>query len=278
MQKKRVKQLSNVSIALSLYDSIVKNNDWDRPEDAWKGIAKLLLSCDTWGVGEMVRFREYILYRERNDLTNPNTKASKDAVKLTNYLADQLGVPRINTCDFIGDYYRHDKIKYKQPHNLVGNSFRSLLVHVLNKYGDQGITYEEEVDPHKEFPGYNFGSRSKNPRIDIVARRGNNTVALISARWRYRHDRVDMIDEAHSYKPPALRLNSNAKFYAWTGEFSPSRLDKVLKNCPPQHSNGIIDAMVHFAPKLLTDGLGTNGRTHELKSLHWLIDETKQWS
>ena len=94
-----------------------------------------------------------------------------------------------------------------QPHNLAGHAFRSLTVHILEIFGDKGTTYAEEVSPYVEFPGQHFGTRSRSPKIDIVARRGKVTAALISSRWRYRHDRVDVVEEATAYAPAACRHN-----------------------------------------------------------------------
>ena len=199
------------------------------------------------------------------------------AAELTTFLAKELGVPRSDLCKEIGAYWRHPGIANRQPHNLAGHAFRSLNVHILETFGDQGITYVEEVNPHDEFPGQQFTTRSKEPKIDIVARRGNVTVALISTRSRYRHDRVDVVEEAMAYGTAARRHNPGCHFYASVGEFAPNRLEKVLRNCPPAQPRGALTAAVHFAPHLISSGLGENGRMMQLKGLDWLIDETFSW-
>jgi len=127
------------------------------------------------------------------------------------------------------------------------------------------------------FPGGNFKGRSKQPKIDIVAYKQNSPVALLSCRWRFRHDRVDVIDEAQNYVPIARRQFANCRFYACVGEFSAARLDKILKNAAPSDKNPLIDACVHFAPRLLTEGLGENGRLQHIKGLDWLAEESKSW-
>ncbi len=60
------------------------------------------------------------------------------------------------------------------------------------------------------------------------------------------------------------------------GEFSPARLEKVLKNAVGAGLNPSIDGAVHFNPDLITNtkALGENGRTAGLEALEWLIDET----
>ena len=52
---------------------------------------------------------------------------------------------------------------------------------------------------------------------------------------------------------------------------------RVLSNCPPAQPHGALTAAVHFAPQLITGGLGENGRMVHLQSLEWLIGETASW-
>ena len=171
---------------------------------AWHGIARLLLSCDTWRNGWQP-FHDRVVYRESNEFrvgaSGPNA-VMRRAETLTGFLAEELGIPHADLCNEIAVYWRHRKIAGLQPHNLLGHAFRSLTVHILETFGDQDITYAEEVSPHDEFPGPQFTTRSRDPKIDIVARRGGVTVALISSRWRFRHDRVDVVEEALATHPP----------------------------------------------------------------------------
>ena len=235
--------------------------------------------CNIWRHGWQP-FHGVVVYRESNDFKTgalgPNA-VMRRAEALTSFLAIGLGVPRANLCNEIATYWRHLDIADLQPHNLAGHAFRSLTVHILETFGDPGITYAEEVSSYDEFPGQQFTTRSQEPRIDIVARRGDVTVALISSRWRYRHDRVDVVEEAMAYAPAARRHNPGCRLYASVGEFAPNRLDKVLSNCPPAQPHGALTAAVHFAPQLVTGGLGENGRMVQLQSLDWLIGETFSW-
>lgn len=266
---------ANAQTAVDMYEELRRVHRWDAA-NAWKGIALLLLTCDRW-VGEWRPFHGAVVFRETNDFRVRNgseNKTLRQARGLTEYLGKSLVVDDV--CESVGLYWKKPEIATLQPHNLLGHAFRSLVSHVLQSYGTTGITYSEEVDPHEEFPGLQFSTRSKNPRIDIVARKGNRTVALISARWRFRHDRVDLVDEALAYAP-ARRQHADLKFYAVVGEFSASRNEKVLKHCPPASTNPAIAALVHFCPDLLSGGLGENGRMAALKSLEWLIAETGNW-
>ena len=268
----------NAQLAIDMYEAQRAQRGWSAAT-AWQGIARLLLSCDTWRHGWQP-FHDVVVYREANDFKTgargPNV-VMRRADALTGFLAGELGVARADLCNRIAAYWRHPDVADLQPHNLAGHAFRSLTVHILETFGDKGITYAEEVSPYDEFPGQQFATRSRDPKIDIVARRGKVTVALISSRWRYRHDRVDVVEEAMAYAPAARRHNPGCRLYASVGEFAPNRLDKVLSNCPPAQPRGALTAAVHFAPQLITVGLEENGRMVHLRSLEWLVGETFSW-
>ena len=271
----------NAQTAVALYHQLRGNSRWTI-QNAWYGIAQLLLTSNVYrsGVGWQP-FHNVIVYRESNDFkTNANGAPNaviERAEAMTVYLAALLGVSRSRINDHVGLYWNQPQIGALQPHNLVGHAFRSLIVTVLETFGDPGIVYQEEVDPGAEFPGFTFTTRSPDARIDIMARRDGHLVALLSTRWRYRHDRVDLVDEAMAYAPPARRQNPKCKLYAVVGEFAPSRLHKVLANCPPEIENSALSATVHFAPELIWHGLGENGRTKHLRNLEWLIQQTHLW-
>jgi hypothetical protein len=261
--------------------------EWSKAQ-AWRGIAMLLLSCDVWDGGEYHRLAtlrghagvpDVVVYRERNDFKAPGgvpNATVRRAVDLSRYLATELGVPEGELCATIGSFYRTPVISTMQPHNIVGHSFRSICVEILKHYGNPDITYEEEVDPSAVFPGYSFDTRSKEAKLDIMASRNGIPVALISARWRFRHDRVDVPEEMLAYGPAARRTNRECALYALVGEFSPVRLEKLLAHSPPAR-NAILNAAVHFAPNLISEGLHENGRLRELRSLEWLVDQTFSW-
>ncbi len=271
----------NAETAVNLYELLHQAHKWTAA-NSWQGIARLLLTTRVWRSGQGWQpFHDVVVYRESNDFKItasglPNLVVRR-AEALTQYLAEQLGVPRQEIDEHIGVYWRQPVIGGLQPHNLVGHAFRSLVVTILQHFGDPGLTYEEEVDPHTEFPGFQFATRSAQPKLDIVARRKGRLVALVSTRWRYRHDRVDLVDEALAYAPAARRQNAHCRLYAVIGEFAPTRLGKVLANCPPAMPHAALSAAVHFAPELLWNGLRENGRTANLKNLEWLVQQSGQW-
>lgn len=271
----------NAQLAVDLYNQLLQVHGFTAAS-AWHGIARLLLTTNVYRSGTGWQpFHNVVVYRESNDFKfnsagTPNAVLQR-AEALTLYLAAQLGVPRAGINDHIGLYWNQPIISTLQPHNLVGHAFRSLVVTILQAFGDPSIVYGEEVDPHGEFPGFQFATRSPDAKLDIVARRDGHLVALLSTRWRYRHDRVDLVDEALAYAPAARRQNHNCTLYAVIGEFAPNRLHKVLANCPPAITNAALSAAVHFAPELIWYGLQENGRTTHLRNLEWLIQQTHEW-
>lgn len=188
----------NAHLAVALFDALLERAGWGQSE-AWKGIASLLLTCDLQGRRQWEPFHDVVVYRESNDFevlaSGPNSHLRK-AEKLTQYLAEQLGVPRPELCAAIAQYWRHPQVSALQQHNLVGNAFRSLVTRSLELFGGNDITYVEEQSARALFTGHNLITRSENPKIDIVAFRADKPVAMLSTRWRFRHDRVDLTDEA----------------------------------------------------------------------------------
>lgn len=269
----------NAQLAVRLFHQICDERG-HTASDAWKAVARLLLSCEIWRDGERRPFHGVVVHRESNDFKVRNGRPSaaiRDAERLSSFLAGELGCPRDSVCGEISRFWREPSVAPLQPNNLVGNAFRSLIAESLARFGNREIRYEEECDPRALYPGAHFATRSANPKIDIVGFRGTTPVALISARWRFRHDRVDIPDEAIAYSTAARRVFPGTRFYGVIAEFSGARIEKVLKHAPPAHPNPSISAVVHLEPRLVSEGLGENGRIAHLKSLAWLIAETASW-
>jgi hypothetical protein len=270
----------NAQLAVDQYNGLQAQYQWTA-ETAWEGIARMLLSCEVYIAQTGWRpFHNVVTYVDSNRFTKGDDgphATLRRAEHLTAYLAHQIGIPREDLCANIGLYWNHPDIRPLQPNNPLGHAYRSLVTNALQCFGDPEITYAEEVDPHIEFPGQIFTTRSKRAKIDIVARRQNRTVALLTVRWRVRHDRLDVVDEAMAYAPAAHRHNPHSKVYAVLAEFDGGRLRKVLDNCPPIIPHAAISAAVHFAPQLISEGLQENGTLQHLRSLAWLIGETFVW-
>lgn len=278
----------NAQLAVDEFIRLADKFGWDKAE-CWKGIVILLLSCDVWrdGYVRLGTLRKHkgvpdcVVFREANDfkLTSkgvPNATVRR-GLALTDYLAVQLGVNPKDLCDSIGRFFKMPPIDDLQPNNVRGHAFRSIVCAALERYGSKKIAFEEEIDVHKEFPGYRLDTRSADAKLDIIARKDGIPVALISVRWALRHDRVDIVEEALSYGPAARRSNRNCSLYGVVGECAPDRLLKVLDHVPELARNPSVDACVHYHPDLIWKGLDVNGNTVHLKSLEWLIDESFKW-
>jgi hypothetical protein len=203
----------------------------------------------------------------------PNT-ALREAQLIGDYIATQMAIPRADLDTTIGSFIMGLGV---QPNNPRGHAFRSIVAELLSRYGDQQLLIEEEVDPHPLFPGFVFGLRSKKPRIDIVVYRARKIVALCSARWTYRHDRVDMLEEAVNYMAAARRVNQNCKFFGITAEVNPARLRKVLSQTAPVNPNPAMDRLVHLHVPLATTVIGHNGTLAELWDLVDWVKDSANW-
>jgi len=144
---------TNSQLAVDLYDDLLHHFQWSARE-AWQGIARLLLSCEVYRYG-WVAPHDVVSYVESNRLTasgvGPNATL-KRAKSLSDCLADQLNISRSDICRSIGTYWRQPQIRESQPNNLVGRAFRSLVVNVLQRFGDPSLAYEEWADAPAEFP------------------------------------------------------------------------------------------------------------------------------
>ena len=207
---------------------------------------------------------------------SPNQEArNSQAVAIR--IAEALGVPESQLCGELGQFFQQPEIKNRQPNNLRGHAFRSIVAAAIDRFGPPEIHVQEEQSPFDWFPGFEYAARGKRPRIDILVSRRSRPVALITTRWIYRHDRVDIIEEALAYMPAARRVNGNCRFYGVTAEFTPSRLKKVLSKTGPGKS-APIDGFVHLNPELAGSTLGRNGELETLRSLDDLFAESTQWA
>ena len=117
------------------------------------------------------------------------------------------------------------------------------------------------------------------PASIIVVRRGreNRVVALMTTRWTYRHDRVDIIDEARAYMPAARNVNQQCRFFGVTAEFMPARLNKVIQQTSPVINNAAINRLVHLNPDLPGVLLGNNGNLAQMWSLRDMVGDSANW-
>jgi hypothetical protein len=268
---------TNAELAVSLFKKEVVSHGYGAA-DGWKAIIQLLVTCELWVGKAWLPSHGQPVFRESNDykLTQqgkPNT-ALREAELMGNYLASQLGVPQTALCANLGLFIKSLNI---QPNNPRGHAFRSIAAEFLSTYGDPALSIEEEVSPHQLFPGVPFNLRSAEPRVDLTVHRGNNLVALCSVRWSYRHDRVDMLEEAAAYMGAARRINSHCQFFGITAEMNPARLKKVVSQTSPLVSHAAMTRLVHVHPPLATTVIGHNGALGNLMSLEQWAADSFNW-
>lgn len=270
----------HAELAVQLYGDLLAERRWQLDE-AWLGVALLLMTCDIWRDGEWRPFHDAPVLRESNDYRHtkagiPN-KALSEAVLVKEWIAAELDSDTSEVCSELGQFFRHRDIAGLQPNNPRGHAFRSLVAETLARFGDPQLDVTEEVSPRDLFPGFDFGNRSTDARIDIVVQRGPRVVALITTRWTYRHDRVDIIDEARAYMPAAHAQNRDCRFYGVTAEFMTARLKKVINETSPVMRNAAIDRLVHLNPELPGDLIGRNGDLREMWSLAEMVRDSRNW-
>lgn len=254
------------------------NRGWGLHE-SWLIIARLLLTCEVWDAqGGWRPHLGHPVFRERNDykLTKrgvPN-KALREAIRIGDYIALQFGIPRLDLCANIGIFLRALAI---QPNNPRGHAFRSLAANVLAVFGDQGLDISEEVAPQALFPGWPFHLRSERPRIDIVVKRQGRVVAMTSARWTYRHDRVELLDEAAQYLPAGRYHNPHCRFFGVVAEVSASRLRKVVSKSGAVQPHAALERLVHLHRALPTTVIGHNGTLSGLWDLTDWVQDSFNW-
>ena len=271
---------AHAELAVELYQRLFADRGWHL-DRSWLAIAMLLMTCDIWRDGEWRVFHGAPVLRESNDyrLTKQGTpnKALSEAMQVKKRIAAELAIDPESLCSEMGQFFRHREIVGLQPNNPRGHAFRSLVAETLARFGDPTLDVSEEVSPHDLFPGYDFGNRSMDARIDILVKRGPRPVALITTRWTYRHDRVDIIDEARAYMPAARNLNNACRFFGVTAEFGSARLKKVIGQTSPVMRNSAIDRLVHLNPELPSDLIGKNGDLGKMWSLEQMVQDSQNW-
>lgn len=273
---------ANAELAVDLFDRLLSTQQWG-VDKAWLAIAKLLVTCNVW---EGKRFgwqplhglpvvMERNNYRPMND-GRPNVYM-REASQIGSTLAAELGIAVEDLCDEIGLYFNQSQVADLQPNNIRGHAFRSLVAETLSRFGDQSLSIAEEVSPYDLFPGFRFQTRSKDPKIDVVAMRGPVAVALISVRWTYRHDRVDLLDEALSYGPASRRNNPSCRYFGVVAEFGEARLKKVTSQAEPIDHRGPLKALVHLNVDLATTTIGHNSELTTMWNLKDLVADSFSW-
>ena len=272
---------AHAELAVSLYLQLLQEHGWGL-DRSWLAISMLLMTCEIWRDGKWHSLHGAPVLRESNDyrLTKQGTpnKALQEAMLIRDHIAGALSIGTAELCSEVGRFFRHTDIDGLQPNNPRGHAYRSLVAETIARFGDSALDVSEEVSPHELFPGFPFENRSSDARIDIVVKRGQKPVALVTTRWTYRHDRVDIIDEARAYMPAARSVNPTCRFFGVTAEFNPARLKKVIAQTSPSMQHSAIDRLVHLNPQLPGRIVGKNGDLEKLWSLEQMVRDSSHWA
>lgn len=271
---------ANAELAVRLYGELIDEHGWGL-DRSWLAIAALLMTCEIWDDGKWRSFHDAPVLRESNEYRHTKrgapSKALTDAVRVKERLAAELAISKRELCPTLGQFFRRPEIARLQPNNPRGHAFRSLVAETLARFGDPALDVIEEVSPRDLLLGFDPRVHGRDTRIDIVVRRGDRPVALITTHWTYRHTRVGMLRDAEAYMPPAQQLNRDCRFYGVTAEFMTARLKKVIGETAPVMRNAAIDRLVHLNPELPGDLIGRNGELGAMWSLQEMVEDSHNW-
>jgi hypothetical protein len=114
------------------------------------------------------------------------------------------------------------------------------------------------------------------PRIDLLVKHSDIPIAVISAKWSVRHDRLsDITNECPVYKAAYTRIyrqerHAQLLYYVLTNEYDPARLNKIL-------DDSCVDGIVHVHKTAVVDVCRLDGRLTRLMDLVDLVNATFTW-
>lgn len=271
---------ANAELAVRLYGELLDDHGWGL-DRAWLAVSALLMTCDYWWGGDWYPLHDAPVLRESNvyGLTRsgaPNPALS-EALRVKERLAVEFAVAGDDVCATLGRFFREPRLLGLQPNNPRGHAFRSLVAETLARFGDPALDVAEAISPYDIFPGFDRHAARRDSRIDIVVRRGDHLVALITTHWTYRHTRVGMLRDAEAYAPVAREANADCRFFGVTAEFGAARLKMVVGQTAPLASDAAIDRLVHLNPELPGELIGKNGDLGEMWSLAQMVEDSHNW-
>ena len=215
---------------------------------AWRGVYKLLLWFEH-GVPHII---------DGNRLTRGIWRARAEAVGAA--LAKEFDCAIRAVPNQVDLLLRNSIFKRPpQRQNPLGIGFVSSLLVLLEHFASPDYQFmPEEAIGKIVFRGIREAPRSAP---DIVVVKGDTEIAVVSAKWSLRHDRLkDLKDECNYFKT----LMGSLKFYAATNEYDPARLSKVLEDYR-------IDGLFHVNRGLVVDVAQVDGRLERLFDLSKLL-------
>ncbi|HHY98257.1 MAG TPA: hypothetical protein GX509_05920 [Firmicutes bacterium] len=238
------------SIAIAAFERAIYPEKTATLANAWLGIYQALLWYEH-GVPHIIdadKLRSNTIWRERARLAE-------------GYIAERLGCGYEDVERLCDQLMKNPAYRGAQRQNPLGKAFAALVRHVLERFCGLSMQYNTEVDARDIWPGIEMPGRSSAPRIDILVINEDRPIAIISAKWSLRHDRVgDITSECPAYKAAAFRLRQPIRYFVVTNEFDPSRLIKVL-------DDECVDGVFHVHKRLVTEIARLDGRLNDMADL-----------
>lgn len=193
------------------------------------------------------------------------------AVAVEEYLATALSIKPNRVASIVDRLMSLPAYAGLQRHNILGSAFAALIKHVLETLGNTVLTYELERGGDTAFPGVQLPTRTGEPFIDILVRKGGRNIGIISTKWSIRHDRInDLTSECRAYKAAGSWTDQTIFYHVATNEFDPARTVKLI-------DDQCIDGVVHVHKPLVTKVCKLDGRLPKLLDLSDLIRQTLSW-
>lgn len=249
---------------LGIYQTLL----WYEPVN-WAGYTDLphIIDADKLRPASLAKKRKW---------TKPNAWQRR-AQLVSEYLSQQLEYPVHELPSKMDLLMKQPDYTGMQRQNSLGTAFIGLGKHVLEKFGSGTVSYATEVEAVAVFPGITFPGRSGTPRIDLLVRHSNIPVAIISAKWSVRHDRLsDITNECPVYKAAYARIYRQERhappllYYVLTNEYDPARLNKIL-------DDSCVDGVVHVHKTAVVDVCRLDSRLMRLMDLVDLVNATFTW-
>jgi hypothetical protein len=252
-------------------------------ESAWLGIYQTLLWYEPINFMGFINLPHII----DSDKLRPSSPArqrkwtkpsiwQRRAQAISIFLSEQLNCQESDLPQKTNLLMKHPDYEGLQRQNILGTAFVGLFNHILNKFGPSTVTNHTEVDANSVFPGITFPGRSVTPRIDLLIKKEGIPLAIISAKWSLRHDRLsDITNECPIYKAAFERVyrsvrGDNLIYYVIKNEYDPARLNKLI-------SDSCVDGLIHVHKHAVTNICQLDGRLSNLVDLHDFVMQAHSW-
>jgi hypothetical protein len=236
----------------------VRGND---AANAWLAVYQALLWYETVGGVPVPHIMEVSALR--------GGAWRKRAEEVNSYLATALALEPHEVPHKVDRLLSLPNFVGQQRQNPLGQGFVGAIHGVLSALGARDIDYRTEVPSTDFFPGIRIPGRTTIPKIDLAALHEDRLVAVLSAKWSLRHDRLnDITNECPVYKEAAFRhWRRHPYYYVVTNEFSPARLRRLVED-------PCVDAVIHVHAALVTEVCGLDIHVADLADL---IRLTSTW-